>query len=217
MNTEVDLKSTKTTSSPPASGPEEQYVALAKIGRPYGLTGAMHVFPYSRDAATLRKAKQILVRGRSYTVASLRAHGDAFVMMVEGVASPELAATFTNAEIEVSRELFPALPSGEFYWVDLVGLECVNVAAGNRVFGSVVEVFEVGAHPILRVRAHPDANERNDELIPFVDAIIRSVNTDSKRIDVDWLGLHGDDETPPQNKPRPKRRPGTAAPAVADE
>lgn len=211
MNTEVDLKSPKTTSSPATNQADGKYVALAKIGRPYGLTGAMHVFPYSRDAATLRRAKHVLIRGRSYAVTSLRAHGDAFVMLLEGVASPELAATFTNAEIEVLRELFPALPSGEFYWVDLVGLECVNVAAEQRVFGKVVEVFEVGAHPILRVRARPDADERDDELIPFVDAIIRSVDIAANRIDVDWLGLHDADEPRPAAKPNPKRRSRSAA------
>lgn len=226
MNTEVALKSQETSSLPSTGKADAQFVALAKIGRPYGLTGAMHVFPYSRDAATLRRAKQVLIRGRTYAVSSLRAHGDAYVMLLDGVSSPELAATFTNADIDVSRDLFPALPSGEFYWVDLVGLECVNVAANERVFGVVVEVFEVGAHPILRVRSSPDANERDDELIPFVDAIIRSVDMTARRIDVDWHGLHGDDEPRPAPKPNAKRRTrggggaqATAAepPALSDE
>jgi 16S rRNA processing protein RimM len=181
-------------------------IALAKVGRPYGLTGAMHVYPFSNDFTTLKRAKSLMIGAREYTVTSIRNHGDALVMTVEGVNSPELAQTLTNAEIKVDRALFPALPEGEYYWIDLVGLTCTN---GQRVFGEIIEVFEAGAHPILRVRpAAPSATSPEtaviptnsgktnkppkaveDELIPFVDAIVRSVSLSERRVDVDWAGL----------------------------
>jgi 16S rRNA processing protein RimM len=186
MTKEVVSKSNKDSVKPLLNGANDGLVALAKIGRPYGLTGAMHVFPYSTDAATFRRAKSIVVRGKTHTVASLRPHGEAYVMLLEGVATPELAQTFTNAEVFVSRDAFPPLPKGEFYWVDLVGLDCTN---GERHFGKIVEVFEAGAHPILRVRDEQNTAQKEDELIPFVDAIIRSVDLDAKRVDVDWEGL----------------------------
>jgi 16S rRNA processing protein RimM len=164
----------------------QKLVALAKIGRPYGLTGAMHVYPYSNDAATLRRVKSVVIRGKSFDVKSLKSHGDAFVATLDGITSPEQAQTFTNAEVFVSRDAFPPLPKGEFYWVDLVGLDCTN---GARSFGKIVEVIDSPAHPVLRVRADDAASDTADELIPFVDAIIRSVDLDAKRVDVDWEGL----------------------------
>jgi 16S rRNA processing protein RimM len=189
MKNEVVSTPNKNDVNAPLNVANSELIALAKIGRPYGLTGAMHVFPYSSDAATLRRAKTIVVRGKPHAVTSMRPHGESLVMMLDGVASPELAQTFTNAEVFVSRDTFPPLPKGEFYWVDLVGLDCTN---GARSFGKIVEVFEAGAHPILRVRRAENASE-DDELIPFVDAIIRSVDVDAKRVDVDWEGL--DDST----------------------
>ncbi len=182
-------KITKSAAMPQENPGDGGLVALGKIGRPYGLTGAMHVFPYSPDAATLRRAKTITVRNREHAVKSLRAHGESYVMMLDGVDTPELAQTFTNSEVLVARDAFPPLPDGEFYWVDLVGLDCTN---GDHLFGQIVEVFEVGAHPLLRVRKTPEANERDDELIPFVDAIVRSVDLAARRVDVEWAGL-GDD------------------------
>jgi 16S rRNA processing protein RimM len=161
-------------------------IALAKIGRPYGLNGAMHVFPYSSDAATLRRAKTVVIRGKLFDVKTIRAHGDAFVATLDGVTSPEQAQSFTNAEVFVSRDTFPPLPKGEFYWVDLIDLECTN---GARSFGNIVEVIDSPAHPVLRVRAHDAADDATDELIPFVDAIVRSVDLEAKRVDVDWEGL----------------------------
>jgi 16S rRNA processing protein RimM len=194
-----------------ASSPTESsatLVTLAKVGRPYGLTGAMHVYPFSDDAATLKRAKSLTIGSREFTVKNIRDHGDSLVMTVIGVDSPEVAQTLTNAEIRVDRTLFPALADGEYYWIDLVGLKCTN---GEHVFGEIVEVFEAGAHPILRVRkvALPMAStlpsvpvnplkstrekkpdpQAHDELIPFVDAIVRSVSLSERRVDVDWAGL----------------------------
>lgn len=189
-------------------------IALAKVGRPYGLTGAMHVYPFSNDFSTLKRAKTLQVGAREFSVKNVREHGTALVMLLDGIDSPELAQTLTNAEISVDRALFPVLPDGEFYWIDLVGLTCTN---GERVFGEIVEVFEAGAHPILRVRAKVEpasgspsaqraqaasaapsnkppkglksAKPAEDELIPFVDAIVRSVSLTERRVDVDWAGL----------------------------
>ena len=187
----------RTSTSPQAATPHsretgdlgmafgQRLVALAKIGRPYGLHGAIHVYPFSAEAVALRCAKSVVIRHTLYEVESLRVHGDALIVQLAGIHSPEAAQKLTNTEMFVSRDAFPPLPKGEFYWVDLVGLICAN---GDREFGKVIEVIDSPAHPVLRVRADT-ANEASiDELIPFVDAIVRSVDLESNRIEVDWQG-----------------------------
>ena len=162
-------------------------VALAKVGRPYGLTGAVHLYPYSADAQTLLKAKSLHIGGAEFAVTRSRRHGDSIVAQLAGIDSPEAAAKLTNKEVLTDRAAFAPLPDGEYYWVDLLGLTCTN---GERVFGEITEIFEAGAHPILRVRlAPPEPRAGEDELIPFVDAIVRSVDLGSRRVDVDWAGL----------------------------
>ena len=155
---------------------------MAKVGRPYGLTGALHLYPYSRDAQTLLKAKELLIGELTFEVTRSRRHGDAIVSQLVGVDSPEAAARLTNKEVFVDRALFAALPEGEYYWLDLIGLTCTN---GDRLIGEISEVFESGAHPILRVRQASGV----DDLIPFVDAIVRTVSLADRRVDVDWEGL----------------------------
>ena len=53
-----------------ATGPN--LVALAKVGRPYGLTGALHLYPYSADAQTLLKAKSLVIGSLSFAVTRSR-------------------------------------------------------------------------------------------------------------------------------------------------
>ena len=161
-------------------------IALAKVGRPYGLTGALHWYPYSKDAQTLLKAREVMIGTTMYAVTRSRRHGESIVAEIVGVTSPEAAARLTNKEIFVDKSYFAALPEGEYYWIDLIGLTCTN---GDRVFGEIVEIFESGAHPILRVKRPATDVTPGDELVPFVDAIVRSVDVAARRVDVDWEGL----------------------------
>ena len=161
-------------------------IALAKVGRPYGLTGALHWYPYSKDAQTLLKAREVMIGTTMYAVTRSRRHGESIVAEIVGVTSPEAAARLTNNEIFVDKSYFAALPEGEYYWIDLIGLTCTN---GERVFGEIAKIFESGAHPILRVKRPATDPTPGDELIPFVDAIVRSVDIAARRVDVDWEGL----------------------------
>lgn len=161
-------------------------VALAKVGRPYGLTGAVHLYPYSADAQTLLKAKTLVIGALNFAVTRSRRHGESIVATLSGIDSPEAAAKLTNKEVFAERAAFAPLPDGEYYWVDLIGLSCTN---GDRLFGEIIEIFESGAHPILRVRLASGPKAGEDELIPFVDAIVRSVSLAERRVDVDWEGL----------------------------
>lgn len=181
-----DASAVPAASSHAATAPT--LIALAKVGRPYGLTGAVHWYPYSQDAHTLLKAREVFIGDTKYTVTKSRRHGESIVAQMVGLDSPEAAAKLTNKEISVDRSVFAPLPDGEYYWIDLIGLTCTN---GERVFGEITGIFESGAHPILRVK-RPDGDAKaaaGDELIPFVDAIVRSVDLAARRVDVDWEGL----------------------------
>lgn len=183
----VDAKAAVAATPSAASRDEgSRLIALAKVGRPYGLTGAVHLYPYSADAQTLLKAKTLTIGVTDFEVTRSRRHGESIVAQLVGVDSPESAAKLTNKEVLVDRALFAALPDGEYYWVDLIGLTCTN---GDRVFGEITEIFESGAHPILRVKLASGEKAGADELIPFVDAIVRSVDLAAGRVDVDWDGL----------------------------
>ena len=84
----------------------------------------------------------------------------------------------TGRLIGVEKDSLPQLESDEFYWIDLVGLQVRNEA--DLLLGSVVEVFETGAHAVLRV-----GGETNQLMIPFVGNVVLSVESGS-HIVVAW-------------------------------
>ena len=56
------------TTAAGASSSTPNLIALAKVGRPYGLTGALHWYPYSKDAQTLLKAREVMIGTTIYAV-----------------------------------------------------------------------------------------------------------------------------------------------------
>jgi 16S rRNA processing protein RimM len=158
-----------------------RFIALGRLGRPHGLRGDIRLFAYS-DGATLLDAPRLIVGRDWLDVERVRSTPECLIVKFRGVDSPEAAVALRHVEVGLPREDLPALGPGEFYWVDLIGLSCRSEA---RDFGQVVEVFEAGAHPILRAR---DAAGR-EELIPWVDAVVLAIEPEQGRILVDWAGL----------------------------
>lgn len=98
---------------------------------------------------------------------------------LEGVDDRDAAEAMRGCQIAIPRSEFPEPEEGEFYWTDLIGLEVLNLD-GVRL-GKVGELMETGANDVLVV---VDGAARR--LLPFVDAVVKSVDLDAGRITADW-------------------------------
>ena len=115
-------------------------------------------------------------------VVQAREQGDAVVATVQEVTDRNAAEALKGARIFVPRTSFPTPDEGEFYWVDLIGLEVADSNAG--ALGTVVGLIETGPHCVLRIQS--DDATAPECLIPFVDAYVVRVDLPGRRITVDW-------------------------------
>ena len=99
---------------------------------------------------------------------------------IDGIATREAATELRGATVGVPREALPELAEDEHYRADLIGMAVVN-REGKRL-GDVVGFIDTGAHPIVRV-AEAGVPER---LIPWVPRYVDRIDTQARRIDVDW-------------------------------
>jgi 16S rRNA processing protein RimM len=104
------------------------------------------------------------------------------------VTDRDVALTLRGSRIYISRSEFPVLETDEFYWVDLLGLDVVNVAGVN--LGKVADMIDNGAHSVMRIEyldtdksGKPVVGER---LIPFVGVFVKTVDQAAKQIIVEW-------------------------------
>lgn len=106
--------------------------------------------------------------------------GKGLVAHVPGVDDRDAAAKLVGCDICVEREQLPAAGKGEFYWVDLEGLEVVTMQ--GVVLGQVSHLFATGANDVVVVR-----NSTRERLIPFIQgSYVQSVDVAGNRMVVDW-------------------------------
>lgn len=108
----------------------------------------------------------------------MRALAGSFIARIGDCETRNSAHGLTGRLIGVPKGSLPTLAGSEFYWVDLVGCSIVNES--GLCLGTVLDVFENGAHPILNVHS-----DKRQHLIPFVSSVIKCVKPGSE-IRVAW-------------------------------
>ncbi|MCC8403804.1 ribosome maturation factor RimM [Paraburkholderia sp. MMS20-SJTN17] len=170
-------------------------VEVGAIVDAYGLKGWVKVAAHAdagRGGEALLSAKRWwLMKGqerRSAPALQAKTHSDSVVARLGGVADRDVALALRGSRVYVSRSEFPALEADEFYWVDLIGLDVVNLTGLN--LGKVASMIDNGAQSVLRI-AYP-ATDKNgkpvvgERLIPFVGVFVKTVDQAARQIVVDW-------------------------------
>ncbi|WP_153099720.1 ribosome maturation factor RimM [Paraburkholderia hayleyella] len=125
---------------------------------------------------------------RSAGAQGAKTHGDSVVAALDGVADRDAALSLRGSRVYLCRSDFPALDAGEFYWVDLLGLEVVSEA--GVALGKVASMIDNGAHSVLRIEYPVSGKDgkpaMGERLIPFVGVYVKTVDQAAKRITVDW-------------------------------
>ena len=172
----------------PAGLPEDA-VELGRVRDAWGVRGALRIAPYSASPEALFSCRcwsALLPDGNVQPLHITRVReagsGD-LVASVQGIDDRDAALALKGARLFVPRADFPALPEGEYYWVDLIGLRVINREGAE--LGEVQGVMDNGAQAVLIVRTIELGKER-ERLIPFVGVYIDEVRLDEGVIAVDW-------------------------------
>jgi 16S rRNA processing protein RimM len=175
-----------------ASAPED-LVLVGYVSGAFGLQGWVKIRPYSSTADALLSAPSYWMESparpgfRDVKRLESKIHGEDVVVRLSGVADRSAAEGLKGSVVKISRKLFPVLPQGEFYWVDLIGIAVENLQGES--LGVVRDLMDNGAQSIMRIAAIdvPEAElAKHERLIPFVDHFVKEVNQETRKIVVDW-------------------------------
>ena len=171
-------------------------VPVGTVGRAHGVRGWVRVRSDMDPAEDLLRYDTWLLEcagsWRPVRVRSARPHGTALVAHFDGVDDRDAAAALAGTRVGLPREALPALEDGQYYWVDLIGLEVVDEA--GRSLGTVREMIETGANDVMVIRpcvpAACDGTRAEDRIVPFlVGDVVREVDLAAGRIRVSWSGV----------------------------
>ena len=161
----------------------EDKLILGRVNGLYGLRGWVKVFSDTDPREGIASYDPVyLGRGNSWREVRIEGgqiQGKGVVLKFEGVDDRDAAVLLKGSEIAVDRGQLQRLPEGEYYWVDLIGLEVVNLEGVK--FGRVDRLFETGSNDVLVVRGE------RERLVPWIRGdVVKDVDLVSGRITVDW-------------------------------
>ena len=154
-------------------------VAIARLGRPHGVRGAIAAHADGPTLGALQVGEAVTVSlptgERELVLAERRGEAPKAILSFEGVTTREGASALTGGTLLVDSARLPGVDDPDTFYVrDLLGFE---VREGERLVGTVREILPGPANDALVV-----AGDDGEILLPFTrDAVVR-VDTLARRV-----------------------------------
>jgi 16S rRNA processing protein RimM len=165
-------------------------IVLGRIAGAYGLHGWVKLQTYGDDFPALGEMSQwwlgIDGNGTDWqplVLEASKAHGKGWIAKFAGIEERNAAQALDGKYIAAPRDELPKTDKDEYYWADLVGMDVVNLQ-GERL-GQVTSLLSTGAHDVLCVHEGAEG-AKQERLLPFVAQVVKSVDTASRVIRVEW-------------------------------
>lgn len=153
-------------------------ILVGMITSPVGLKGEVKVYNYSDRTQIYEETEIFYLGDEPRKLERFRTQKNMLVIKFEGVETREAAEELRNREVFVTRDDLPELEEGEYYLRDLIGMK---VFQKDNLIGEVADVITNTSQDILKVMTVEGA----EALIPGVEPILQSIDTDKKIITVD--------------------------------
>ena len=158
-------------------------IFLGRVSGLFGVRGWVKVFSETSPRENILRYDEWILRSntaeRNCKVKQGKRQGKNVIALLEGVDDRTAAEALLGAEIFIRPDQLENLQSDEYYWSDLIGCRVINQQ--QEELGEVDHLLETGANDVMIVKRHG-----KEQLIPFVDPWIVSVDIESRQIVVDW-------------------------------
>lgn len=159
-------------------------IDMGYVANAFGIQGWVKIKTATEYSDSLDEYTQVYLKLKDGTILSKKieksfARDGVFHAKLAGVDDRDAAFALKGTIVAVDREEFPDLDEDEFYWVDLIGLNVINVQGES--LGIVKDLMETGANDVLVAKL-----EQEERLIPFVAQYVVKVDMQNKQIIVDW-------------------------------
>ena len=158
----------------------QKRLEVGQIVNTFGIKGEVKVTPFTDDMNRFDDLKKVYVKTRKddklYKVENVRYHKNMVLLKLEGIENPEQAELLKNAYLEIDREDAIPLKEGQYFIVDLIGLDVYTDE--GKLLGKVDDIYNTGANDIYVVK-----DELGKQvLLPGIKEVIKQVDLDNEKI-----------------------------------
>ena len=158
------------------------YFEIGQITNTHGLKGEVKVRPFTESPKRFEKLKFILIdfNGdlKKFEIESVRYQKEDIVLLkLKGIDVIEDAEKLKNLYIKIPRSEAKETKIDEFFIADLIGCEVYD----KELIGVLDDVFTAGGSDVYVVKR----DGKKDLLIPAIKSVIKKIDVENKRIDVE--------------------------------
>ena len=155
------------------------FLEIGKIVKAQGLKGRVKVLSYLESGEeTLPSLDEVfLSRGQdkqvSYALKDFQVKGKCFYLDLEGIENIDQAEALVGQSVLVPASGMKALPEGEYYWQQLIGLTVVTET--GALVGTLEEIFPTGSNDVFVCRGGV-----KEVLLPAIADVVLTVDVVKK-------------------------------------
>jgi 16S rRNA processing protein RimM len=162
---------------------EPVYLVIGFLRRPHGLRGEIIMDLHTDFPERLKRGRRVFVgeAHRSMSLEGVRPHGKGVLIKLRGVDNSEEAGLYRNQWVSVKTADVPALPVGQVYQYQLLGLSVLDER--DIRLGQITEIIETGANDVYVVTD----DSGHELLLPAIPSVILELDMDRRIMHVHVL------------------------------
>ena len=156
----------------PVFSGEPVFLVIGKLRRPHGVRGEM-IMDILTDFPERLKAGMTVFVGeehKPFKVKTWREHQKGLLTSFVDFTTPEAVGILRNQLVYVKTSELPALPKGEYYHHQVIGLRVVDESGVE--LGKVTDVITTGANDVFVIRQEGGV----EFLLPVVDEMVLNID-----------------------------------------
>jgi 16S rRNA processing protein RimM len=155
---------------------------IGQIVNTRGLRGEVKLNSFSEDSKRFEKLSTILVKNKDnfeeYEIQRVSYSKNQVVLKLKGIDHIDYAEKLKNLYVYVRRSDLEDLEEGQYYIVDLIGLEVFDDS--GKILGIVDDIFNTKSNSVYVVRN----NLGELKYLPNIPDVIKNVDLENKKITV---------------------------------
>ena len=158
-----------------------QMTTIGKIIAPFGIKGAVKVYPYSDFLERYRSLKEVRLESkgfsRSQTIIGARRHKNLWIFHFECCSTRDEAEKLVDSMVRIPSAQRMHLPPGSFYLDELLGLEARDM--GGKRLGYIRDILKTGSNDvyvIARKKEQSQSDPCQEILVPALKSVVKEVN-----------------------------------------
>lgn len=162
-----------------------QYLEVGQIVNTFGIKGQVKVVPFTNELERFDELKKVYIVNKSsrkeVEIEDVKYHKNMVLLKFKGFNKIEEVEDFRNCYLEIDRKDGRKLEEGEYYIVDLLGLDVVSDEGQH--LGKLDDIFNTGSNDIYVVK-----DELGKQLLlPAIKEVIKEVDIENGKITVHLL------------------------------